>query len=99
MRFWPGRHEPPAESVSGEEAEHAYQRGRADERKRHRGHPVLGALMLLAAVLGVGSLYLAAREGSFSAAGQVVDHRLASATGSAGQTAPSAALAQNAVAR
>ena len=96
MRFWPKRNEPATE-VEAEEVEHAYQRGRADERKRHRSHPVLATLLLLAAVLGVGSLYLAAREGSFSDAGKLVDHKLASATGE--QTTAASNLAQNSVAR
>ncbi len=33
--------------------------------------------------MGAGMVYLAAREGSFSGAGRVLDHKIASATGRA----------------
>ncbi len=60
MRFWPGRGEAPTEPAGGEAVEQAFRRGREEERKRHRSHPVLATLMFLAAVVGVGMLYLAA---------------------------------------
>jgi hypothetical protein len=85
MRLWRGRDRDDLDESAAVEAdvERAYERGRQDERRRHRSHPVLASLMFLAAVVGVGAIYLAAREGSFTHAGQVVDHKLASATGSA----------------
>ena len=69
---------------------HAYDRGRADERKRHHSHPILGLVIAAAAVLGIGAMYLGFHEGSFSRAGQVVDANLAVAadhTHAASQTA------------
>ena len=51
-------------------------RGRVEERARHRGHPVLMLLVLLVAVAGAAVIALAAREGSFSQGGQVVDRQL-----------------------
>ncbi len=54
----------------------AYQRGRRDERARHRGHPVLALVVFLVAVMGAGMVILAASEGSFTRGGQVLDHKL-----------------------
>jgi hypothetical protein len=84
-----------SDSPTSEEIDLAYERGREDERRRRRRHPILGALMFVAAVLGVGMIYLAAREGSFTRGGEVVDRRLASAADTAhvaSQDAPSAAV-------
>lgn len=57
----------------------AYNRGRADERRNRNSHPfiVLGVVAL--ALIGAWLLYLAAREGSFSSAGQVADQNLSTA--------------------
>ena len=61
----------------------AYDRGRRDERarrpKRH-GFGFFGFIVLVAAVLGAGAIYLGVSQGSFTRGGQVVDQRLAGAT-------------------
>ena len=58
----------------------AYERGRVDERARRRTHPILALIVFIVALIGAGTIYLAAREGSFSGGGQVVDHSIANAT-------------------
>ena len=55
----------------------AYERGRREERARRRGHPVLSLIVFAVAVMGAGMVFLAAREGSFTRGGQVLDHKLA----------------------
>lgn len=67
--------------------------GRREERARHHGHPVIGLLVAVVAVIGAAMLALAVREGSFSKGGQVVDQNLSSAAGQA-QTAGADALAK-----
>ena len=68
------------------EAKKAYDRGRLDERSRHRGgFGLAGFLLLVAAILGVGFIALAIHEGSFSAAGAAIDAKFAQTTG---QVAP-----------
>jgi len=57
----------------------SYERGRRDERARRRGSPLLTLLVVLIAAAGGALVYLAAREGSFSGGGQVVDHTLSHA--------------------
>ena len=59
------------------DVDRAYERGRREERGRHKGHPVLGLLVFLVAVMGAGMVFLAAKEGSFTRGGQVLDHKLA----------------------
>lgn len=51
----------------------AYERGRADERARHKRNPLLTFLIVLAAAIGLVVTFLAIREGGFSGAGQVID--------------------------
>jgi len=61
---------------------HAYDRGRRDERARRprrHGSPLLTFIVLVAAAVGVGAVYLGVSQGSFTRGGQVVDQRLASA--------------------
>lgn len=58
----------------------AYERGRVDERARRRTHPILALIVFVVALIGAGMIYLAAREGSFSGGGQVIDHSIAKAT-------------------
>jgi hypothetical protein len=57
----------------------AYERGRRDARLARRRHPVTMTLMVIAALIGVIILALAAVNGSFSGAGDVVDRNLATA--------------------
>ncbi len=54
----------------------AYERGRKDERAARKHHPVLMTLTVVAAMVGVIMLGLAAVNGSFSRAGDVVDQNL-----------------------
>ena len=78
MRLF-ARHEaePAADGPTRADVRRAYDLGRADERKRHHSHPILGLIIAIAAVIGCGALYLGVHEVSFSRAGQVVDQNLA----------------------
>lgn len=67
--------------------------GRREERARHHGHPLIGLLVAVVAVIGAAMLALAVREGSFTKGGQVVDQNLSAAAGQA-QTAGAGALAK-----
>ena len=55
----------------------AYERGRRDERAMRKRHPVLMTFTFIAAAIGVVLIALAAVNGSFSTAGNVVDKNLA----------------------
>ena len=77
MRMFARHAEPVVEGPSRADVKRAYDLGRADEKKRHHSHPILGLIIAAAAVIGCGALYLGAHEGSFSRAGQVVDENLA----------------------
>ena len=97
MRFFRRDQVPDDESLTRADLERAYDKGVHDGQRRHRSHPILGTLVALAAILGVGMIYLAAREGSFTRGGQVVDQKLASAADSAQVASQNAAVAtQNA---
>ena len=61
------------------ELREAYERGRRDARADRKRHPVMMALTVLAAIVGVVVLALAAVNGSFGGAGQVVDQNLSAA--------------------
>jgi hypothetical protein len=50
--------------------------GRREEKKRH-SHPILTLMVVLIALAGAAMLAVAAKEGSFSRGGQVVDQNLA----------------------
>ena len=54
----------------------AYDRGRRDERASRKRHPVFMTLMFLAAAVGMVFIVLAATNGSFGRAGNVVDQNL-----------------------
>jgi hypothetical protein len=72
----------------------AYDRGRRDERaRRPRRHsaPFFTFIVLVAALLGVGAIYLGVSQGSFGRGGQVVDQKLAGVTQPATQATRSAA--------
>ena len=57
----------------------AYNRGRQDERAERKRHPLMMTLMFLAAAVGVVVIALAAVNGSFGGAGEVVDQNLTTA--------------------
>ena len=54
----------------------AYERGRARGRAAGRGSPILTVLVLILVVAGAASIYLAAKTGSFSSGGALVDQKL-----------------------
>lgn len=55
----------------------AYERGRRDERATRRRHPVMMTFTFIAAAIGVVLMVLAALNGSFMRAGDMVDKNLA----------------------
>lgn len=57
----------------------AYEMGRRDARQGRRRHPLLMALLVAVAAIGLVFLALAAVNGSFGGAGRVVDQNLATA--------------------
>ena len=86
MRFWGFRDRVAADGevvadpgVLRAEMRDAYDKGRRDERKRHRSSPLLNLGLLAVAAVGAMMLFYAAREGSFSGAGSVVDTKLSHA--------------------
>ena len=91
MRFWRRHDVPTDEGLARDGVDRAYRKGREDEARRHRSHPILSALVLAAAVIGVGTIYLAAREGSFTQGGQVIDQKLANTANTAHVASQSAA--------
>jgi hypothetical protein len=68
----------------------AYDRGRRDQKRLRRRHPIGMTLLVLAAAVGLIVLALAAVNGSFGGAGQVVDQNLATASSQAGQAVQNA---------
>lgn len=62
----------------------AYNRGRLDERMSRRRHPIIAIAVVILALIGAWLLFLAAREGSFSSAGQAADRGIATAADEAG---------------
>ena len=73
-------HEVRTPRIDKADVKEAYERGRRDERARHKSSPVMALIVLLIAVIGVGGLYLAAKEGSFTGGGAVVDRNLNTAS-------------------
>jgi hypothetical protein len=65
-----------ADGLADDELRAAYERGRRDERRGRKRHPILMTLTVVVAVLGAVLLALAAKEGSFARSGQVVDQSL-----------------------
>lgn len=85
MRFWGHGDRPVVEDadvvgLSEADVEAAYDRGRREERARHRSHPVLGLLVGVVALVGGAVLFLAASEGSFAEGGRVMDSQIAAAS-------------------
>ena len=86
MVFWKHREDDAEHARAAEHrgpTEHdvraAYERGRKEERRRRKGHPILGLLVFAIAMVGGVMLFLAMREGSFSGAGRIADQRIAEA--------------------
>lgn len=67
------------------DARDAFAAGKREGRReaRHRGHPVLGLLVAVVAVIGAAMLALAVHEGSFTKGGEVVDQNITAAAGQA----------------
>lgn len=65
--------------LTGRDVADAYERGRRDEARRHRGSPLLSLLVLIIIVGAALLIYLAAREGSFAGGGAVVDNNISQA--------------------
>ncbi len=63
----------PMQGHSDAELRAAYERGRKEERSRHRRSPVLVLGLVAVALIGGTSLVLAAREGSFREGGALID--------------------------
>jgi hypothetical protein len=63
----------------------AYERGRADERSKHKRNPLLTFLIILAAAVGLVVTVLAIQQGSFSGAGRVLDQEAREVREVAGQ--------------
>ncbi len=72
----------------------AYDRGRRDERARRprrHGAPFLTLIVLMAAAVGAGAIYLGVSQGSFSRGGQVVDQQISGVAQPASQATRNAA--------
>ena len=69
----------------------AYDKGRHDEARRHRSHPIITLALVVIAAVGAVVVFYAVREGSFSRGGAVVDSKLAVAASSAGPALAEAA--------
>ena len=80
--LWKRRNTLSPETPAHEEHEvrEAYERGRRDERKARKRHPIMMTLTFAAALVGSLVLALAVKEGSFARSGGIVDHGLALAT-------------------
>ena len=80
-------------TLMAKDLKQAYAQGRRDERAKRVRHPLIAAAVVGLAVVGGAMLVLAAREGSFSTAGQVADQQLAVAAAEAGPALQSAVSA------
>ena len=80
--LWKRRNHISTDTMAHEQHEvrDAYERGRRDERRARRRHPIMMTLTFAAALVGGVVLVLAAKEGSFARSGGIVDHGLAVAT-------------------
>jgi hypothetical protein len=113
MQFFGHRSRPAAEAVhpdhvivthgevhpTAADVEAAYKRGRKDGRASKRRSPLLTLAVAVVALAGAGVIALAAREGSFSRGGQVVDQKLAVAADQAVISSRDAATAAAEAAR
>lgn len=78
-------------ALSDKDLRDAYERGRVDERSRHKRNWLLTILSTLLALVGVVVLVLAALNGSFQRAGAVIDRQLSIAADQAEPTVRNAA--------
>jgi len=68
------RHDETAPRVDRGAINDAYDRGRREERLRHRGSPFLGFITAILVIIALAVLILAVRTGSFAGAGAFIDH-------------------------
>lgn len=68
----------------------AYDRGRREERLRHRGSPLLALITIILVVMAIAILFLAIKTGSFSNAGAVIDNLIRTPVNAAADKAGSA---------
>ena len=71
-------------------ASDAYDRGRRDERLRHRGSPLLALITIILVVMAIAIIFLAIQTGSFSNAGAVIDNLIQPQVNAAADKAGSA---------
>jgi hypothetical protein len=77
----------------------AYDLGRAEERKRHHGSPMLMLLLVLIAVVGAVTLFYAFRQGSFMGGGAAIDTKIAQVSSGAVPAIQTAAAKAGSVAQ
>ena len=77
----------------------AYDRGRAEERKRHHGSPTLMLLLVLIAMVGAVTLFYAFRQGSFMGGGAAIDTKISQVSSDAVPAIQTAAAEAGAVAQ
>lgn len=88
MRLWPKKTKTetnPHAAPTAAEIRAAYERGRRDERARHRRSPLMAMTVGSAALVGGAVLALAALEGSFANGGAVMDKQVSKAAQQAGE--------------
>lgn len=71
--------DPNEPAIEAEDLRVAYERGRADERRARKRHPVLMSLTVAAALVGGVVIALAAKEGSFAGGGARFDEGVTTA--------------------
>jgi hypothetical protein len=77
----------------------AYDRGRIEERRRHRGSPLLTLLLVVVAAVGAVTLYYAFRQGSFMGGGAAIDTKIAQVSSEAAPAVQTAAEKAGALAQ
>jgi hypothetical protein len=77
----------------------AYDLGRAEERKRRHGSPMLMLLLVLIAVVGAVTLFYAFRQGSFMGGGAAIDTKIAQVSSDAVPAIQTAAAKAGSVAQ
>ncbi|HEY1448804.1 MAG TPA: hypothetical protein VGF33_09725 [Caulobacteraceae bacterium] len=75
-----GDDRPVEQAISRAEIDAAYNKGRWDEARSHRGSPLFSFLILLVVASAAAMFYLAAQNGSFASGGAAVDNRLSQAS-------------------